>query len=415
MVVKPKPRIVVVGGGFGGLETALYLRKRLLENIDITLISAEDYFLFKPNMIYIPFGLNPEKLKIPLVRPASRKNIGLVKARVVDIDPIKQWVFTDHGERYPYDYLVLATGAIGHPRAVEGLGENAYLLSTVSEMQRLGGALENLQENTSKIPQILFALPQGSQYAAPLYEMVFMIDTWLRRKGIRRSVNLVWTTAERRYMESFGSRMHELLLPEFVERDIRHFNHLRMIKVEKEAVTYQNDDHYPFDMLISFPPYIASTKFTSLPIDKDGFIATELHTRQVVGFKNIFAAGDTSNFPLKQGFAAFTQADAIAEFITAQITGETPRFAFKPFGMAVMEHLNTATFAQVPMQMIGRVGVINDSPDYKTGTSPLWRLGKLIMGAYLPWRFNAGEPLSSGLTWEGMNTGMKVMSEVLSR
>lgn len=58
-----QPRIVVAGGGFAGLESAFYLKMRLAERARITLISDQEQFLFKPNTIYIPFGLDPETLK----------------------------------------------------------------------------------------------------------------------------------------------------------------------------------------------------------------------------------------------------------------------------------------------------------------------------------------------------------------
>jgi sulfide:quinone oxidoreductase len=414
MVMKPKPKVIVVGGGFGGLESAFYLRKRLAERVDITLISEYDYFLFKPNLIYVPFGLDPQALKIPLEHPTTRKNIAFVNARIREVDPVKKTVMTENGDSYSYDYLVLATGAVGHTTEIEGLSEYAHLIWTVGEMQRLGKSLEELQPTSSKIPQLVFVLPPGNQYAAPLYEMVFMMDTWLRRKGVRQYVNMVWTTHEHSYLESFGPRLHEVLLREFAERDIRHYNNLNVSKIENGRVLYQNGDSYPFDMLVSFPPYVASTKFAGLPKDERGFIATELYTRRVVGHDDLYVAGDTGDFPLKQGFAAFSQADAIAENIAAQITGETPSFAFKPFGMAVIDHLDKATFTQVPLHTIGGTHVISDSPYYKTGTSVMWRLGKQMMGKYLPWRFSEGEPLRSGLGWEGMNTGFKVMSDMLT-
>src|SRR5437588_10474333 len=55
-VKSTRPKIVVLGGGFGGLEAALSLRLRVRDNAEITMISDRDYFLFKPNAIYIPFG-----------------------------------------------------------------------------------------------------------------------------------------------------------------------------------------------------------------------------------------------------------------------------------------------------------------------------------------------------------------------
>ncbi len=53
-----KPKILVLGGGFGGLETAFYLRMLAKDKVDISLVSDKDYFLFKPNTIYIPFGMD---------------------------------------------------------------------------------------------------------------------------------------------------------------------------------------------------------------------------------------------------------------------------------------------------------------------------------------------------------------------
>src|SRR5579864_4322586 len=102
-----QPRIVVVGGGFGGLEAAFYLRMRLGNRAQLTLISDEDHFLFKPNTIYIPFGLHPDKLKIPLQRPTQKKHIELLQTRVREIDPVSKRIRGD-GLNRPYDFLVIA-------------------------------------------------------------------------------------------------------------------------------------------------------------------------------------------------------------------------------------------------------------------------------------------------------------------
>lgn len=95
MKTHAKPNIVIVGGGFGGLETAFYLRLKLKENVDITLVSDKDYFLFKPNTIYIPFGLDPKKLKISLSKPLRRKHIDFIHAQLNELDPIAKKISTD--------------------------------------------------------------------------------------------------------------------------------------------------------------------------------------------------------------------------------------------------------------------------------------------------------------------------------
>jgi sulfide:quinone oxidoreductase len=87
MARRTGPRIAVPGGGFGGLESAFSLRRRLGDRADVTLVSDRDRVLFKPNTIYIPFGLDPERLTIPLARPPARKGITFLPGRAREIDP----------------------------------------------------------------------------------------------------------------------------------------------------------------------------------------------------------------------------------------------------------------------------------------------------------------------------------------
>jgi sulfide:quinone oxidoreductase len=87
--------------------------------------------------------------------------------------------------------------------------------------------------------------------------------------------------------------------------------------------------------------------------------------------------------------------------------------------MCVMEQLDKATFAQVPLRLTGNaqrpVEVRPDAGDlYKVGVSPLWRLGKKLLGLYLPMRFRAGEPFHAGTAWQAMDVGLHAMSGVLA-
>lgn len=88
--------------------------------------------------------------------------------------------------------------------------------------------------------------------------------------------------------------------------------------------------------------------------------------------------------------------------------------------MCVMEEFDKATFAKVPLELTGdparpvavRAGA---EGDYNVGVSPDWRLGKKMLGIYLPLRFNAGLPFHSGLPWPGMELGLRGMSALLAR
>lgn len=415
-----QPRIVVAGGGFAGLESAFYLRMRLGERAKITLVSDEEKFLFKPNTIYIPFGLDPETLKIPLAKPTQRKGITFVKGKVNGVDPQAKTLHVD-GQKLPYDNLVVATGAGMRPDEVPGLREHAQTVWTTEEMLRLRVAFDALLSDAreGRRRQVLFLIPPNNKCSGPLYEMVFMLDTWLRQKGARSAVEIAWSTFEAGYIQVFGPRLNEVVTGEFARRGIiGHTQHV-VDRVERGEVAYKNGKRLPYDLLISFPPYIASTPFTGLPSDERGFLQTDLGTRQVVGHPDIYAAGDAGDFPVKQAFLAFLQADAAAEHLSSQILGTAPAFEYQPVSMCVMEQFDKATFAQVPLRLTGNperpVEVQPDATDlYRVGSSAPWRLGKKLLGIYLPWRFGAGEPFHAGVPWKVMDVGLKVMSRLMA-
>lgn len=420
MIANAKPRVLVLGGGFGGLESAYYLRWRLGDRAHLTLVSDRDHFLYKPNTIYIPFGLAPEKLHIDLVRPTRRKDIEFVQGHVEDVDPVTKRVRIGSEER-PYDYLVLATGAAMRPTEVAGLAEHALTIWTEADMLRLREAYARLvaDARAGERRRVLFLVPPNNKCSGPLYEMVMMLDTWLRRQRVRERVDIGWTTFERGYIQAFGPRLNEVVEREFQRRGIHGHRQYVVSEVSPDRVAFENGEEVPFDLLVSFPPYIAASRYAALPSDDRGFVRTELETRQVVGHPDIYAVGDTGDFPVKQAFLAFLQADAAAEHLAQRIAGPNGFRPFEPTSMCVMEMLNSATFAQVPLQVTGRpeqpVEVRPDALDrYRVGVSPAWRVGKKLLGLYLPFRFANGNPFHAGLPWKGMELGLKAMSALLA-
>ena len=416
-----KPKVVVLGGGFGGLETAYRLRKRVGDKADITIVSDRERFLFKPNTIYIPYGLDPDKLTVDLAKPAARKGIHLKIAHAEEIDTVRQTV-NAAGESIPYDYLVVATGATMRPEEITGLSEFAQTIWTPAEMLKLRAAyaklLADVQGGARR--QVLFLVPPNNKCSGPLYEMVFMLDSWLRKKRVRDKVEIGYTTYEAHFIQAFGPRLHDVVTKQFAERGITGRNSMVVEKVTDGAVQYVGGEELPFNLLITFPAYAASTAFAGLPADARGFIKTDLPTRRVEGLDNVYAVGDAADFPVKQAFLAFLQGDAASEQIAASILDEKPGLVFDPVSMCVMEGFDRATFAQVPLQLTGRpelpVEVRPDAADmYRVGTGKTWRLGKKALGIYLPWRFGHGEPFHDGLPWKVMEVALKGMSATLAK
>lgn len=416
-----KPHVVVAGGGFAGLETAFLLHHRLHGDVDITLVSDKDRFLFRPNTIYIPFGLAPSELEIPLDRPTARDQMSFVQDRVVGVDAEARKVVLEKGS-LAYDKLVIATGAGMRPEEVPGLVEHGSTIWTPESMLELRKAVERIVERgkAGEATTVLFLIPPNNKCAGPLYEIVFMLETHLRRESARSPVKIVWASFEKGYIQAFGPKLHEVVSEEFKERGIEGRLEQVVREVTADSATFEDGTVIEYDELISFPPYVSAVRYEGLPGDDRGFLKTVPESRLVEGTEDVYAPGDAGDFPVKQAFLAFLQADATAEAIVADVQGKAhPRTEFDPVSMCVMEQFDKATFAQVPLRVTGDparpVEVRpNAGDEYKVGVGPVWRLGKKMLGLYLPMRFRAGEPFHAGTAWTMMDVGLKAMSGVLA-
>jgi NADH dehydrogenase FAD-containing subunit len=419
MVLHRTPRIVVVGGGFGGLEAAFRLSQRLGNRAEIEVISEDDSFVFRPNAIYVPFGLDPERLRTPVAEPLRSRGIYFIQGRVDDIDPHRRTVRVDR-RIIGWDYLIIATGAAGRPAEVDGLGDHANLVGSSDAIVTLRHRFEQLLESArlGRRRRVTFLLPPAVGWPVPLYEIAFMLDTWLTRHGARDAIEMFFLTHESSYAASFGSRLGEFIETEFERRGIHGRRGYRVDRVGPQRVIAGDGDAVPFDLLISMAPQVAAARFPALPSDARGFITTDLATRNVVGHPNVYAIGDAADFPLKQAHLAATQAGVAADQIAASILLEPTRETFEPVGMVVLEQLDRGTFVQAPLRATTRPGeieVAEDDTAYRVGSSPLWRAGKVMMGGYMPWRFRRGVPARTGVPWRGLEVGLEAMARTLAR
>jgi sulfide:quinone oxidoreductase len=416
-----KPRITILGAGFAGLETAFLLRMRLRDQVDLTLVSEREAFTFRPNTIYVPFGADPDDLVVDLAKPFQRRHVDFVQGSVAGVEPDTHTVQLTDGRSVEYDKLVIATGASMRPEEIPGLSEHAATIWTPQSMLGVRERLERARDDArdGQRSRVLFLIPPNNKCAGPLYEIVLMFETWLRRAGVRDHVDITWSTFEQSYIQAFGPRLHEVITAEFSARNIDGHTGEIVAEIADGEARYADGTTRPFDQLIAFPPYISAVRYDTLPSDERGFLQVVPATRQVTGHPDIYAPGDAGDFPVKQAFLAFLQADTVAEHIAADAGAHTFQKPFDPVSMCIMEMFDKATFAQVPLQLTGDptrpVTVRPDANgDYKVGTGRTWRLGKQMLGATVPMRFHAGEPFHAGLGWQMMEVGLKGMSAVLS-
>jgi NADH dehydrogenase FAD-containing subunit len=420
-MMSDKPRIVILGAGFAGLETLFLLRMRMHDAAHLTVVSEHHTFTFRPNTIYVPFGADPDDLVVDLSKPFHRRHVNFLAGRVAGVDPDAHEVLVDGGRKVAYDKLVIATGADMRPGEIPGLAEHAATIWTPRSML---GVRERFQHVLAKAREgnrsrVLFLIPPNNKCAGPLYEIVMMLETWLRREHARQHVDITWSTFEQTYIQAFGPRLHDVVSTEFAQRGIEGHTEEVVTEVTPGEARYADGSTRQFDHLIAFPPYVSAVHYESLPSDDRGFIQTDSLTRQVAEHPDIYAPGDAGDFPVKQAFLAFLQADTVAEHIASTAGLHSFEKSFEPVSMCIMEMLDKATFAQVPLELTGDPArPVTVRPEaggnYKVGTGTTWRLGKKMLGATVPMRFHAGEPFHAGLAWQMMEVGLKGMSAVLA-
>ena len=166
-----RPHVVILGGGFAGLESAFLLRHRLHDRVDISLVSDQPAFLFRPDTIYIPYGADPDSLRIPLEEPTARRDMKLHVDRALDVDPISRRVSLASGGALTYDKLIIATGAAMRPGEVPGLAEHGGTIWTPVDMLALRGRIERIvaRGRAGQATRVLFLIPPNNKCAGPLY------------------------------------------------------------------------------------------------------------------------------------------------------------------------------------------------------------------------------------------------------
>jgi sulfide:quinone oxidoreductase len=116
---------------------------------------------------------------------------------------------------------------------------------------------------------------------------------------------------------------------------------------------------------------------------------------------------------------AVEQAGAAVDHIEASIAGREPGREYRPRTLWLMDQLDTASFAQVPLrddgEPVGELGVTSDALGYRVGTSALWRLAKRFVGAYVPWRYRHGLPCHGSPSGSVVNAALRVMAGTLAR
>jgi sulfide:quinone oxidoreductase len=311
--------VTIVGGGVAALEAMMALRRLAEERVAIELVTPTPEWSYRPMAVAEPFGLGEAK-RYDLVRIARDHGAAMHLAGVQAVRPETHELLTWDGRTLDYELLLLAIGAqptsaLPGSVTVRGPGYTG----------RFRTMLEQLEQR--RITRVAFAVPAGASWPLPLYELALMTAAHVARRGLR-GVDLSIVTPEAEPLELFGPAASEAVRELLAERGVTlHSGRYPADVLEGELLISPNGS-VAADRVVSLPR-LRGPFLPGLPHDPEGFIPTDLHGL-VAGERDVYAAGDATTCPVKQGGVATQQADAAAEAIAARAGADVHPRPFRP-------------------------------------------------------------------------------------
>lgn len=307
--IQTPPEVRVVGGGVAGLEVAFALADLAPGLAQVSMVTPDPDFVYKPLLVEEPFtGEPPPQFALkPLLAAAATT---VICGSVDQVDHEDHTIGLADGHVLSYDYLVVCLG--GRPRPA--YADVVTFWAGSSEL-----AVDNLIEEawSSQGRLLNFVVPPGISWALPLYELALMF----RRRSIERGRDQLLIrllTPEAAPLMIFGTLASKAVGELMEVRRIEVECDMQVIDDGGIASAAHLGEPLPKAGPVISLPIIEGPSVPGLPADPHGFLPIDEHCR-VPGAANVYAAGDGTTFPVKQGGLATQQGDAVAEHVAVEL------------------------------------------------------------------------------------------------
>jgi sulfide:quinone oxidoreductase len=358
-------RVVIAGGGIAALEGLLAIKELTDGQAEVTLVAPGDEFTYRPLLVREPFSPEPaDRRSLPAI--AESLGASFVQSAVDSVDADARRIGLAEGGELPFAQALIAVGA----RMLPAL-PSAHTLWSESAPETIEQILAGVPDNG----RLNLIVPPGVTWPLPLYEFALMTARRLRELG-ERGIELMVITPEQAPLIVFGTQ---------AAAEVAELLELRGIGFCPDTWVTETDDGILHatgrDPDLSGPavalPVMEGRRIGGLPADEHGFIPIDEHCR-VRGLDGVFAAGDGTSFPIKQGGIATQQADACAEQIALELGAAVDPQPFRPVLRGKL--LTGGESVHMRSEVSGGSGEGTVSSDY------LWWPPHKVSGRYLaPW------------------------------
>lgn len=299
-------RILIIGGGFGGLFTAL----ELAGAGEVTLVNDEDHFLFKP-MLYEYLSGEVEAWHIaPDCKELLDNKVHFIRGVVAKVDfDARQVTLADRTEALSYDVLVVAPGAVTNYAGVEGAEQFTLPFRTLNDANRLRRrmteALDHVQPDAA--PQdtrsaLTFAVVGGGASGVELStKMADLLRDAVKRRDLRGEPRVLIIEMADRLVPGMGEELRKFVEGALEECRVETHTQTRVVRVSDRSITLEHNNAQT-ELETAAVVWVAGVRMSplaeSLPVEKDrrGLILVE-RTLQLRGHPNVFALGDVAFYP----------------------------------------------------------------------------------------------------------------------
>ena len=353
--------VLIVGGGVAALETMMALRDLAGDRVRVMLVARDPDFVYRAMAVAEPFGLG-EAQRYPLRRIVEDFGAELAQAGVAALDASARRVVLRSGDTMRYDTLVLAPGARMLPAF-----DDAVTFGGPESGPAMRALLDELEQRV--IRGIAFVVPTVAGWTLPLYELALLTARYATAKELRPELVLV--TPEPRPLALFGERPSAAVAELLAAAGIEFIGASQVEHGEGKVRLLPGGRTLDAERLVAIP-LIRGPGLEGVPAETEfGFVHVDRYGR-VDGLDGVYAAGDATNFPVKQGGLAAQQADAVAEHVAARHGARLEPSPFRPVLRGLLFTGGAERYMRAP-----------ERGEAAAAVRPLWWPPTKIAGRYL--------------------------------
>jgi sulfide:quinone oxidoreductase len=352
-VTEGRFKVLIAGAGVAGLEALLALRDLAADRVDVTLLAPTESFVYRPLLVAEPFGV-ATRTRIELDQIVADTDARHIRDSLAAVEPRDRLVTTGAGAKLPYDALLIALGA----RPVDVI-PGATAFGTEESRREFAQLLGQLGHRGSK--RLAFVVPRGATWSIAAYELALLTA---RERELRRlsGVELLVVTHEASPLQALGLAASQLVAVRLGEAGVKLHTSDVVDEFRGRALRLTSGDALEADHAVALPG-LEVPELSGLPQRERGFIPTDVRMN-VHGLERVWAAGDATAFPIKQGGLAAQQAEVAARSIAVQAGARIPVQPFQPVLRAALLTGGPPDYA--------RASIAGDEPTQTSVGRALW-------------------------------------------